>query len=81
MSADDQIVFVNPQIAHRGVRQIQLQRLPVIAVIERHPYGVLRACEQQPFAHRIFTHRVHGAEVGQARGDLRPCLAAIARAE
>ena len=35
--ADDEVVVVNPEIAHGGVRQIQLQGLPVVAVIERDP--------------------------------------------
>ena len=42
----DQIIVVNPEIAHRRVRQIQLQRLPAIAVIERYPDRILRPGEQ-----------------------------------
>ena len=37
MRREQQIVAVNPQVAHRGVRQIELQRLPMIAVVERRP--------------------------------------------
>src|SRR5271163_34474 len=37
----DQVAFVNPKVAHGGVRQIQLQGLPVIAVVERNPDCIL----------------------------------------
>ena len=77
---DDEVVVVNPEIAHGGVRQIQLQGLPVVAVVERDPDRIFRAGKQQAFAHGIFAHRVHRAEVGQAGGDQLPGLAAVVRA-
>ena len=80
MGGDDEIVVVNPEIAHGSVRQIQLQRLPVIAIVKRNPDGIFRAGKQQAFAHRIFAHRVDRAEIGQAGGDQLPGLAAIVRA-
>jgi hypothetical protein len=43
MSRDNQVVVVNYQIAHRTGRQIQLKRLPVIPIIERHEYSKLGA--------------------------------------
>ncbi len=36
MRSHDEIVVLNNQIAHRSRRQIQSQRLPIRAVIERH---------------------------------------------
>ena len=45
MRRDDQIVFVNREIAHRGCRQIELQRLPMIAIIEGNEDGALGAGE------------------------------------
>ncbi len=62
------------------MRQIQLQRLPVVAVIERNPYRVFGPGKQQALADGIFAHRVHGTEVGQAARDQLPTLAAIVRA-
>ena len=44
---DDQVLIVNHQVAHRGMRQIELQRLPVIAVVERHPHRLFGRGEQQ----------------------------------
>ena len=38
---DDQILIVDGEIAHRGVRQIILQRAPLITIIEGHPNGIL----------------------------------------
>ena len=38
MRGDDEVIVVNPKIAHGGVRQIQLQRLPVVAIVERNPH-------------------------------------------
>src|SRR5262249_19049270 len=31
---DDQVVFVNRQIAHRAGRQIKLQRLPLVSLVK-----------------------------------------------
>ena len=59
------------------MRKIQLQRLPVIAVVERNPYGIFRTREEQAFAHRIFANGVHRAEVWQTVIDELPTLAAI----
>ncbi len=58
MGGNDQVVVVNPQIAHRSMRQIQLQRLPVIAVVERRPNAIFAAGEEQSLAYRIFAHGV-----------------------
>ena len=66
VGADDEIVVVNREIAHGGVRQIELQRLPMVAVVERNPNGIFGSGEQQSFADGIFADGVDGAEVGKA---------------
>ena len=47
VSGDDEIVAVNGQIAHRGDRQVELQRLPVVAVVERNVNAEFGAGEEQ----------------------------------
>ncbi len=65
--ADDQIVAVDLEVAHRRHRQVQLQRLPVVAVVERHERRALGAGEQQPAPHRIFLDDVHVAAAPAGR--------------
>ncbi len=77
MRRNHQVVAVNRQIPHRSVRQVQLQRLPVVAIIERHINGCLRSREQQPFPQRIFSHYVDRSVIGQPRIDFLPGLAKI----
>ncbi len=77
MSGNDQIIVVNPEIAHRSVRQIELQRLPVVSVIKRNPNRIFSPGEEQAFANGIFAHRVDGAEVRQAGCNQLPVLAAV----
>ena len=63
---DDEIVAVDLEVAHRRHRQVELQRLPVVAVVERDERAALGAGEQQAVALRIFLHDVH---VDAARAD------------
>ena len=77
---DDQIVLVDPDIAHRGVRQVQLQRLPVLTVIERCPHGFLGRREQQALALWILADGIHGGIRRQACGDGLPGPARVAGA-
>ncbi len=74
---DDQILIVESEIAHRRVRQIQLQRTPVIAVVQGKPYGLLGTRIQQPAAHRILAHRVGRGVLGQAGGNELPAPPSI----
>ena len=68
------------EIADRGRRHVQPQRLPVIAVVERHVDLRLRAGEQQTFALGILAHHADRRAARDAIDDLRPRLAAIMRA-
>ena len=78
------IVGVEHHVADRRARQIQPQRLPVIAVVERNVDGRLGAGEEQALLFRILADDVHlaaGALVArQAVDDARPGLAGVVRA-
>src|SRR5258706_13777693 len=58
MCSDDEIVSVNGEIAHRGMWQIELQRLPVVTIIKGNEYRALRTCKEQPLAFGIFAIRL-----------------------
>src|SRR5277367_795889 len=62
------------------MRQIQLQRLPVVAVFEGNVDRSFGAGVEQAFAHRVFANHVDGRVVRQTVGDFRPRFAVIARA-
>jgi hypothetical protein len=79
MGRQDEIVLMDPQIAHRGVRQIQLQRAPVITLIKGDPYRGLGGRKEQATALRIFAHRIRGRVRREARDDRLPGAAAVAR--
>src|ERR1700739_3524570 len=79
MRGDNQVIAVNDKVAHRGMRQIKLQRLPGIAGVKRYVNGIFRAGEKQTLSQRIFPHDVRGSIRGKARDDLLPSSAKIAR--
>jgi hypothetical protein len=62
------------------MRQVQLQRLPVIAIIKRYPDGIFCARVKKAFAHGIFANRVDRTKIRKAGSDERPILAAVVRA-
>ena len=53
-------------------RQIQLKRLPVIAVVERDPDARLGAGEEEPASDRVLPHGVDRAVLREAGGDQLP---------
>ena len=65
--ADDEIVLVDLEVAHRRDRQVELQRLPGVAVVERHERAALGAGEQQALPLGIFLHDVDVDAGGQTR--------------
>src|SRR5262245_39165575 len=71
---------MNGEVAHRRHRQIELQRLPRVAVLERDERAALRAGEEQSLALRVFFYDVHVYAGGQAVGNLLPGFAEVARA-
>ena len=70
---------MHDEIADRRARQVQRQRPPVVAVVERHVDLALGAGEQQPARLRILAHDVDGRVGREAARDQRPALAAVAR--
>src|SRR5947208_16953967 len=58
MRRDDEIVVLNNKIAYGTRRQIQSQRLPVGAVIERDVNASFCSGEQHAFLFRICANRV-----------------------
>ncbi len=78
MCSDDEIVSVNGEIAHRGMWQIELQRLPVVTVIKGNEYRALRTCKEQPLAFGIFAHRVARSTGRNAVRYFAPRLAEVA---
>src|ERR1041385_2275454 len=75
---------MNNKITNRCTRQIQLQRLPVVTIIERHINSRLRAGKEQPLLFGIFSNHVYlcaGALIGwETVDDAHPGLATIVRA-
>ena len=63
------------------MRQIQLQRLPVIAIIKRHPHCVFCSGKQQPFAPRVFTNHANEIHVANTANRFLPGLTEVARSE
>jgi hypothetical protein len=52
----NQVVVVNLDVAYRNVREIQLKRLPVCAVVERNEHPKLGSRVQQTFTRRILAN-------------------------
>ena len=61
-------------------RQVELQRLPVVAGVERHEHGQLGAREQQARAPGVFCDRLQVDARRQAVRDLLPRATAVAGA-
>src|SRR5436305_668108 len=72
-----EIVALNKKIAHGTRWQIQSQRFPVRAVIERDVNAFFRSGEQETFPFQIFANRVDDLTRRYAVGDLRPCFATV----
>ena len=66
MRSNHQIIAMDREIANRSDRQIQLQGLPVIAVIERNVNSEFGSGEEQPFALRIFANCAQESRGGNA---------------
>ena len=77
MRRDRHVARFHPDVVYRRIRQTVLQRLPVVAVVERHVEAVLRAGVEQAAARRILAYHV-GVIVGRNAGDdLRPGAAEV----
>src|SRR5256885_14085320 len=65
------------QIAHRRGWKIELQRLPVVAVIERNKYSVLCASVEQALSDRILAHNADNGALRQTAHNLLPASAVV----
>ena len=74
------IVAVNHEIANRTDWQIQLQGLPMIAVVERCIESQLGSGEQQPFRLRVFANRSQESRSGNALVHSLPSRSIVAGA-
>ena len=74
MRRHHQIVILYDQIVNRRHRQIQLQWLPMRAVIERNEDAELCSRVEQTFAFRIFAHRVDIGAIGIPVHDRAPAF-------
>ena len=75
-----EIVVLNREIADGSVRQVQLQGLPMVAIVEGYVYSGFRARKEKPFANRVFADGVGKASLGDATRNLLPSCAAISGA-
>src|SRR3984957_1005985 len=73
----DEVVVLDDEVVHRGGRQIELQRLPVGAIVRRVEDAQFGARIQQSLANRVFAYRVHVGAVRYAGSNTRPRLAEI----
>src|SRR5579862_6575840 len=78
MGSHDKIVALNYQVVHRGSWQIQFERPPIAAVVERNVNAILRTCVKKSVLLRIFADCPHKTAVGNAIGELCPALAVVA---
>ena len=79
MSADDEIIAMDGEIAHGSMREAELERLPGVTIVERNINGGFRAGIEQTMAQGIFANDVGRSVVGDTAGDLGPSGSEIAR--
>jgi hypothetical protein len=77
LGGDDEIVVLDHQVGDRHHRQLELQRLPVAAVIPGHGDAGLRPRVEQALARGILPHHAHEGVFGQAGRALDPGLAVV----
>src|SRR5215471_2938315 len=69
------------QVPDRSRRQIELQRLPVVTIIEGNMDASFGARVQEPLANGICANHPHYHVGCQSRDDWLPCVAGIPRSE
>src|SRR5438128_2848729 len=70
---------MDPQVANRNCRQIELQRLPTVAAIVRNVRSFFRPAVEQTFSSWIFANDARNRVVRQTTDDLLPGLPGVAR--
>ncbi len=77
---DDEVVAVHLDVAHGRHRQVELQRLPLRAVVVRDVHPLLGGGVKHAAARVVFADGVDEDVGGDAFDDERPRLAAVVRA-
>src|SRR5581483_12247744 len=77
MRGGKQIVALDHKIMHRRTRQIELQALPMAAVVERDEDAGFGGGIEQSALHRVLTNRMDEGTGRKSGVDARPCLAAV----
>src|SRR5215472_10586588 len=72
-----QIVIFDHEIVDRCYGKIQLQRLPMRAVIKRHEDAELSSCVKQTSALGIFAHSVYICAVGNSSCNCAPIFSEV----
>src|SRR6185312_129781 len=81
LSRGDEVVAVDKQVARPGRRQVLLERLPVVAVVEADEHAGLVAGIEQARSDGIGADGGDDLVGGKAAGDLGPRLPAVVGAE
>src|SRR6266498_994934 len=74
---DHEIALVDVQIAHRAGGEIEPQRLPMVAVVERNVNAAFGTREQQAATLGVFPYDVHDFIRRYSLYDLLPRLSAV----
>src|SRR5690349_8592873 len=78
---DNEIVVLDHQIVNRRARKIELQTLPVLAVVERDEDASFGSREEKPALGGVFPHGMDDSARGQGPVKARPGLATVRRLE
>ena len=81
MRADDEIVVVDLEVAHRRDRQVELERLPRVAIVQGDEGTTFRPAHEKSASVRVFLHRVHVDTRWQSVRDRLPRLPEVAGPE
>src|SRR6266550_6355256 len=77
MRGNDEIVVLDDQVSNRRSRKIQLQWLPMVAIIKRNISTKFGAGEEQAFALLVCAYHVNVSILGNAPVNGGPCLAKV----
>ena len=80
MSSNYEIVVLHRQIMHRHSREIELQRLPVIAVINGEEDTSSVPAKSRPLRTGCLSNGANISAIRNTRINARPCFAEIVRA-
>ena len=68
MSGDHEIVVLDHEVVYRGGRQIQFERPPIHAIVERNVDAVLGSRVEQSALLRVFPDGTYETAIGNPAG-------------